>query len=307
MTLQQLHYFLAAIEHGTLSRAAEQLHIAQPSLSEQILRLEGEMGTHLFIRTNRKLILTEAGRRLLPYARATLMEAQRGFEAVQSVRELRGGVASFGTFGTAHQYFLAGLIAEFRRRYPEMRLRLVGLNSSEVAEAVINGDIEAGLVMLPVNNKSLVVSEPVWSAQVGYISADPARLAGRKDIHALLAAPLILSEAKWHNTDPIRTLLNRRAQQVRGNFEPVIEVEHQSTAFELAAQGLGDLIATRPILHHLGYHDRLGWVPVDPPIFEVFSFIYRADTAISSATRELMQLMRQSLNLVQARYRHIEN
>ena len=306
MTLQQLHYFLAAIDCGTLSKAAESLEISQPSLSDQILRLESEMGTHLFIRTNRRLILTDAGLRLEPHARATVQAAQRGYEAVQSVRELKGGLASFGTFSSAYQYFLADLICEFRARYPGVRLRLTGTNSSDVARSVIDGEIEAGLVMLPVNNKNLVVSEPVWSTQIGYISASEARLQGAKDIHALLQAPLIFSEATWHNSDPIRRLLNQRAQEIGARLEPIIEVEHQATALELAARGLGDLIATRPILHHLGYGDKLKWVPIDPPAFEVFAFIHRADTAISSATREMMQLMRRYLQDVQSTYSHIE-
>ncbi|OON41668.1 LysR family transcriptional regulator [Izhakiella australiensis] len=306
MTLQQLHYFLTALEYGTLSRAAEYLQISQPSLSEQILRLEQSVGTHLFIRTNRRLLLTEAGLRLLPHAKATTMAAQKGHEAVQSVRELRGGVASFGTFGSAHHYFLPDLIEECRYLHPELRLRIAGTNSSEVAQAVIDGEIEAGLVMLPVNDKNLLVSEPVWSAQVGYISADPQRLIGRKDINALMEAPLILTEARWCNGDPIRKILNQLAQQLGTTLEPVIEVEHQSTGFELAARGLGDVIATRPILHHLGYQDRLGWVALEPPLLEVFAFIHRADTALSAAARELMQLMRKHLTLIQQRYSHLD-
>ncbi|MFT9015193.1 MAG: LysR family transcriptional regulator [Acetobacter sp.] len=306
MTLQQLHYFLAAIDHGTLSKAAEHLNISQPSLSDQILRLENALGTHLFIRTNRKLILTEAGRRLIPHAKASLRAVQEGHDAVQSVRELRGGVASFGTFGSAYQYFLIDLIAEFRRLYPHVRVKVVGLNSSEVAEAVIDGQIEAGLVMLPVNNKSLVTSEPVWAAQVGYISANEHHLTGRKDIDALLDAPLILSDAKWNTSDPIRKLLNRRARARGRELEPVIEVEHQATAFELAARGLGDVIATRPILYQLGYQDRLKWVPIEPHVFEVFGFIYRSDTAISTATREMMGMMRKYLTQIQDQFSNIE-
>lgn len=306
MTLQQLQYFLAAIEHGTLSKAAEQLNISQPSLSDQILRLENSLGTHLFIRTNRKLILTEAGKRLQPHAKASLQAVMEGHTAVQSVRELRGGVASFGTFGSAYRYFLTDLIQEFNQMFPDVRLKVVGLNSGEVAEAVVNGQIEAGLVMLPINNKSLIASEPVWSAQVGYISAVDSRLEGKKDIDALLNAPLILSEAKWHNYDPIRKLLYKRASIVGRQLEPLIEVEHQETAFELAARGLGDILATRPFMHELGYQDKLKWVPIDPPVHEVFGFIYRSDTAISAATRELMTMMRRYLSKIQARYSNIE-
>jgi len=67
ITLQQLRYFLSAVEHGSLSAAAAHF-IAQPSLSEQIRRLEQQLGISLFIRTNRKLILTDAARTLIPYA-----------------------------------------------------------------------------------------------------------------------------------------------------------------------------------------------------------------------------------------------
>lgn len=306
MTLQQLQYFLASIEYGTLSKAAEQLNISQPSLSDQILRLENSLGTNLFIRTNRKLILTEAGRRLLPHAKASIQALQEGHTAVQSVRELKGGVLSFGTFGSAYQYFLVELLEEFHTSFPDVRLKVVGLNSGEVAESVLDGQIEAGLVMLPINNKSLIASEPVWSAQVGYLSAVEERLEGVKDINALLSAPLILSEAKWFNTDPIRKLLYKRASSTGRQLEPLIEVEHQETAFELAARGIGDIIATRPIMYELGYQDRLKWVPIDPPIHEVFGFIYRSDTAISSSTREMMSMMRRYLAKIQARYSNIE-
>ncbi|KAE8754426.1 LysR family transcriptional regulator [Paraburkholderia madseniana] len=307
MTLQQLHYFLAAIEHGTLSKAAEQLNVAQPTLSDQIIRLEESVGTTLFIRTNRKLMLTEAGRGLQPFALAATTASRQGYEAVQSVRDLKGGVASFGTFGTAHHYFLADLIEEFRSRHPDMKLKITGNNSSEVADAVSHGELEAGLVMIPLTQRNLAVSEPVWSARVGYISADPARLQGPKTIEDLAAAPLILTEAKWSSSDSIRSTLNARAQKAGVILNPIIEVDHQSTGFELAARGLGDVIASRPILHRLGYEKKLGWTPIDPPLFEVFAFIHRYDAPLSAATRVLLQLMREHLARVQRAYGHLDS
>lgn len=306
MTLQQLQYFLSAVEYGTLSKAAEHLNIAQPSLSDQILRLENSLGTHLFIRTNRKLILTEAGHCLLPHARISVNAAQEAHNVVQSVRKLKGGAVSFGTFGSSYLYFLTDLIEEFHQAFPDVKLKVAGLNSSEVADAVMDGQIEAGLVMLPVNNKSLIASEPVWSAQVGYISASEKRLEGEKNIEALLDAPLILSEVKWRNTDPIRKLLAKRASSIGKQLDPIIEVEYQQTAFELAARGIGDVIATRPIMHQLGYEKILKWVPITPPVYEVFGFIYRSDTAISSGTREIISMMRKYLAKIQSIYDHLE-
>src|SRR5919202_1484913 len=86
MTLQQLTYFLAATEHGSFSSAAESLFMAQPSLSEQIRRLEAELGVALFARGGRGLELTEAGRLFRPHAERTVAAAH---EAVDSVREVQ--------------------------------------------------------------------------------------------------------------------------------------------------------------------------------------------------------------------------
>ena len=78
MTLQQLTYFLAAAEHGSFTAAADALHLARPSVSEQIAHLEAELGVALFVRTGRRLELTDAGRLLRPEAERTLAAAARG-------------------------------------------------------------------------------------------------------------------------------------------------------------------------------------------------------------------------------------
>src|SRR3954454_8640882 len=144
MTLQQLQYFLAAAEHGSFSRAAAELHLAQPSLSEQVRRLEAEFGVALFQRVGRGLALTEAGRALRPHAERTLAEAEAARASVVEVRELRGGTAAFGTWGTSRYYIGVDLVAEFRQRHPDVRVRLLGQNSAQVVEAVQTGALAAG-------------------------------------------------------------------------------------------------------------------------------------------------------------------
>ena len=88
MTLQQLEYFLAAAEHGSFSAAAAALHMAQPSLSEQIRRLEAELGVAAVRARRRRLELTEAGRLFRPEAERTLAAAQEARDSVREVREL---------------------------------------------------------------------------------------------------------------------------------------------------------------------------------------------------------------------------
>src|SRR4051812_6226387 len=119
--------------------------MAQPSLSEQVRRLEAELGVALFARAGRGLSPTEAGETLRPHAEATLAAAEAARESVVDVRELRGGIATFGTWGTARYYPGTDIVAAFRRRHPDVRVRLIGQNSFQVVEAVRRGDIEAGL------------------------------------------------------------------------------------------------------------------------------------------------------------------
>ena len=94
MTLQQLTYFIAATEHGSFTAAADVLHLARPSISEQIAHLEAELGVALFVRTGRRLELTDAGRLLRPEAERTLAAAGDAAEVVRRARTLTGGTAS---------------------------------------------------------------------------------------------------------------------------------------------------------------------------------------------------------------------
>src|SRR2546423_14770863 len=126
MTLQQLTYFLTAAERGSFSAAAEELHMAQPSLSEQIRRLEAELGVALFTRAGRGLTLTEAGQLLRPHAERTLAEAREAAASVREGRDLTGGTVAFGPFRTAHYYLLAGPTGGFRPRHPAVRVRAAG-------------------------------------------------------------------------------------------------------------------------------------------------------------------------------------
>jgi DNA-binding transcriptional LysR family regulator len=289
MTLQQLRYFLAAAEKGSFSAAAESLLMAQPSLSDQIRRLEAELGVPLFTRAGRTLVLTEAGKMLQPHAERTLAAAEEAVESVKEVRTLRGGTVSFGTFGSAHHYLLGGLVQDFRRRYPDVRVRVVGQNSVEVADAVRDGVLEAGLVALPIDDGGLEV-RPSIREENHYVSASPQRVAKPKTIEELAAAPLILYDARWGAVDPMRRLLAERAQKAGVRLEPQIEVEYLTAALDLAARRLGDTIADPGVLVTRGYARQLHSVSFDPPLYDTFAFITRRNAHLSPATRAFMDL-----------------
>jgi DNA-binding transcriptional LysR family regulator len=291
VTLQQLEYFLAAFEEGSFSAAAERLLLAQPSLSEQIRRLEAELGVSLFTRVGRGIKPTEAAQALRPYAEATLATVAEAREAVVEQRELRGGIATFGTFGTARWYPGTQIVAAFRRRHPKVRVRLIGQNSSEVAAAVRDGDLEAGLVALPIDDSGLDV-RPIMQDEIMYASADPERLRKPVTIRDIARWPLILTDASYGLEDPTRRQLFELAQREGVTVEPQIDVEDVETALELTTRGLGDMLIARGILLALGRRvpKRLGWVPFAEPIYDTFAFINRRGARLSPAAREFMSL-----------------
>ena len=237
ITLQQLVYFLAAVEHGSLSAAAEAHFIAQPSLSEQIRRLERALGVTLFTRTNRKLLLTEAARMLVPYAERAIAAADEAVTAVDPVRNMTGGSVSFGTFSVAHDLINADLITEFRGLYPGISVRIEELNSVQIANAVRAGDVEAGVVALPVDDRGLEISPVIWRSEACYYTNCSDRVATPISIEKVAAACLILPEARWGDMDPTRLQLNARAQGVGVVIRPQIEVESCAVALELARRG----------------------------------------------------------------------
>jgi DNA-binding transcriptional LysR family regulator len=274
--------------------------MAQPSLSEQVRRLEGELGVALFARVGRGLELTEAGRLFRPHAERTLAAAQEAAESVREVRDLSGGTVAFGTFGSAHHYLLGGLVEDFRTRHPNVRVRAIGQNSVEVADAVREGRLEAGLVVLPVDDSGLDV-RPALREEIMYVSADPSRTREPLTIERLSEAPLILYDARWGADDPLRRQLRARAQRAGVKLEPQIEVEYVTAALELCARGLGDTVCSESIIRSRGYSRKLTAAPFDPPLYDMFAFITRRNAHLSPAAREFMRLADKRVQTLQKR------
>jgi DNA-binding transcriptional LysR family regulator len=300
MTLQQLTYFLTAAETGSFSAAAASLHMAQPSLSEQIRRLEGELGVPLFTRAGRRLVLTEAGRLLRPQAERTLAAAEDALGSVREVRTLTGGTATFGTFGNAPYYLLSDLVQDFRVRHPDVRVRIVGLNSSEVADEVREGRLEGGLIVLPIDARNLDVRTAIRD-EIVFMSATESRTREPMTIERLSELPLVLYDARFGWDDPTRRQLLERAQRAGVKLEPQIEVENIEAALDIAARGLADSIGGQTIMVGRGFSRRLHSVPFDPPLYDTFAFITRRDAKVSPATRAFMAIAEKRLHALARR------
>jgi LysR substrate binding domain len=163
-------------------------------------------------------------------------------------------------------------------------------------DAVRDGEIEAGMVALPIDDRGLDV-QPIMRDEMVYASADPRRLRKAMTIEALAHAPLILSDASYGIDDPTRRHLADLAQRAGVTIEPQIDVEDVEAAIDLAARGLGDTIVARGMVLALGRRmpRRLGWVPFDEPIYDQFAFIARHGARLSPASREFLRLAQERL------------
>jgi DNA-binding transcriptional LysR family regulator len=292
LTLQQLRYFLSTCRHGSFTAAAEALFIAQPSVAEQVRRLEQEVGVQLFVRTGRKLQLTEAGRTLRVHAERVTAAMDAAETAIQGARDLRGGSASLGTFGVAQRYLVSELVTNFVSRYPEATVRVVGQHSSEVIEQVRNGELEAGLVTLPIDDPALEV-ETILSDEVLFLSRPGPDTEGPMSIERFAELTLIWwpSISGWR--DSIRRQLRAWAEQEKVELDVSIEVEHIETALKLVQQGLGNTYVLRTIYESTSFPGDLEAVPFSKPIHDTYAFIWRRDHSLSPATSELIAMTRQ--------------
>ena len=153
MELHQLRYFCAVAETGSFSRAAEQSHVSQPSLSQQILKLEDELGARLFDRLGRSVRLTELGKMFLPRARAVLRELEAAKGDVVEGKESIGGPVAVGVIPTVAPYFLPSRLTAFSRKFPQVRLSVIEEITPILLERLRNVTIDVAILALPIRGR----------------------------------------------------------------------------------------------------------------------------------------------------------
>jgi len=257
MELRQLSYFVTVAEELHFGRAAERLHIVQSAVSQQIQRLERELGAELFDRSPRRVRLTAAGERLLPEARAVLAAAERARAAVAPPPGLRLGTS------TGLGEHLDRVLAAFTRRAPDVPVELVSLPVSERLAQVAGGQLDAAFVRAvePVPGVRVL---PLWSDPL--VAALPAAhpLAARPEIAVgdLAGLPLALTERR-HNPALVDLVVGACHE---AGFEPLPGPVNGSLQDTLATIGTRPLWTVVYASHARVLHTpRVAFVPFRAP------------------------------------------
>ncbi len=156
MNIRDLRYFLAVADLEHFRLAAEKCHVSQPTLSGQIKKMEQSLGVLLFERTNRRVMLTEAGSHIATYARRVLQEVEAIQEVAESFRDPLAGKFRLGAFPTLSTYVFPKIVPGVREVMPDLRLILIEEKTDSLLEKLKHGDLDAALLALPVHDDFLV-------------------------------------------------------------------------------------------------------------------------------------------------------
>ncbi|MFY9924079.1 MAG: LysR family transcriptional regulator [Opitutaceae bacterium] len=240
MELSQLKYVLAVAETGNFTRAAARSNIAQPSLSQQIIKLERELGHKLFHRLGRKAVLTEAGIAFTNRARQIL------FEVEDATKEL-GDSASFerkitvGAISTVAPYLLPTLIRRCRKQFPNVQVNVREDFKANLVRALLDGELDLVLAAPPIIEPNILV-EVLWK--------EPLMLAVPKD-HPLAQKPQVTAADLADQTFILTGSLSSLSAEVRrfcgdNHFEPKTGSRCAQVATVKALVGIGEGISILP-------------------------------------------------------------
>jgi LysR family hydrogen peroxide-inducible transcriptional activator len=180
MELSQLRYVIAVADTGNFTRASERSNISQPSLSQQILNLESEIGHKLFHRLGRKAVLTEAGATFLDRARRILFEVENAAKELSDHPALDRRI-TIGAVPTIMPYLIAPLIVQCRATHPNLQIHAKEDFRHSLVRAVVEGDLDLAVVTLPVKDPRLSV-EPLLTEPLLLVVGKRHPFASRKEI-----------------------------------------------------------------------------------------------------------------------------
>ncbi|WP_322490093.1 LysR family transcriptional regulator [Chloroflexus sp.] len=286
MELRHLRYFEAVARHSHVTRAAAELHIAQPALSKQISQLERELGITLFDRVGRSLRLTEAGEALLPYARAILAQVEEARAAMAERVGLKAGRVSIGAPPTVGAHLLPPLLAAFHQRYPGITLRLHEAGIQSLLDLLEAGLTDLAVVALPVSDELLTV-KPLLNEPLVLIVSPTHPLAGRSEVTMaeLRNERWILSPASYE----LREATLKACREAGFTPQTVMEGGETETLVRFVAAGLG--IALVPALAVAGFHNVVSLTIHDQSLTRSLGLVWRSDRTASPAARALREFL----------------
>ncbi len=279
----------AIARSGSFSRAGESLHLSQPAISHHVRHLEHVVGVPLLVRRGRRASPTEAGAVLLEHAGRAFKVLEEAREAIQRLRGRVAGRVTVGTGATASIYLLPALLRRVRARYPELDLVVVTGNSGELAAAVSRGELDVGVVTLPVPAGRGLAISPFYVDRLVAIAPPgrPWRRRAPMTAAELAREPVILYE----RGGTIRRVVDDWFR--RGRATPVVAMElgNAEATKKLVSAGLGLSIVSEIAVKADVKAGALSLIPLRPALHRRIGIVRRRDRAPRPALLALLEAL----------------
>ncbi|MEU5717026.1 LysR substrate-binding domain-containing protein [Streptomyces sp. NPDC020403] len=290
MHFQQLTYFVAVAEARHFTRAAEEVHVSQPSLSQQIKALERELGAELFSRARGNITLTDAGEALLPLARRILADADTARHEVQELVHLRRGRIRLGATPSVCTGLLPEVLRAFHGAHPGIRLLIEEGGSHDLVRELARGALDLALLVLPLPAASPALTTVELLQEDLVVVSSAARPApgrrGAVHIADLENEPLVMFR---HGYD-LRELTVAACRAA--GFEPSFTVEggEMDAVLGFVRAGLGIAVVPRMVAVRAGPDLRTTTL-ASPGLRRTIALAHRSDVEPPRAARELQRML----------------
>lgn len=301
MTQNELLYILTIAEHGNITRAAQELFISQPSLSESLNKVEQEFGTTIFDRTQDGLVPTAFGLRYLDTARKILDRFKRLETELDEYRQMRRGKLTFGIPMNLGTYLLPKILPAFQELYPDITVQFKENNSSELDKLMLSGKLDFSVMHYETPNEAIHYE---LLAEDDFYLVMPLALARTYSFPEY--RPLSIYDLKALEKEPFLMVANRqKLRQVADSILAQLSIKpniryttkNMETAKRLAAAGMGITFLPHSYLNLFSGVENLACYPLDPALQASWNLVigYPDSRLLSRCAKEFISFLKQKM------------
>ncbi|MDR6880661.1 LysR family transcriptional regulator [Bacillus sp. 3255] len=287
MEFKQLEYFMAICEELHFTRAAERMGVSAPNISQQIRRLEEELGVLLFDRIGKTIALTDAGAILHEHGTAVFGHLQQAKDAIADLKQMQGGSLSIGVLPGDADLMFNALLLNFHQTYPTISLSL--LETTKVTEQVLDRTIDVGVTIGPVADERLTVI-PLFHEEFSLaLSAnDPFSAESFIPLSKLKTMKTVMFPADHQ----CRKLIDRFCMEKGFALQPHMVTTTLSSLIQMVQSGVGAAVLPRLLLENLRNPDIKVVHLTNPVPSQDICLIYRSDRYVGYAMRTFIKTLR---------------
>lgn len=292
MEIRVLRYFIAVANEESISAAAKQLHLSQPTLSRQLKDLEMELGTDLFIRGNRKISLTEEGKYLFKKAKEIVDLADKTEANLKDSKEMISGEVYIGAGETEAMHLIAKTLKVLIKDYPNIRFHLYSGNADDIKSKLDSGLLDFGVVIEPTDKQKYEYAQLSDKDTWGVLMCKDSPLSDKQVISPvdLIDKPLFISRQSTVSNE-----LTGWFGESIDNLNIVATYNLLYNAALMVEEGIGYALCIDKIINTSG-NSKLCFKPLQPKLEANLNIIWKKNQVFSNAAHAFINQLRNSMN-----------